>query len=76
MKSQVDKIVYLKKKKLMSRVINLLYFKRNKNDNVFNIDVRRSILVYNDEMRYNKTFIVFAKRFVKRSFLNVENKSR
>ena len=55
MKSQIDKIFYFEKYKLMSRVINLFYFKRNKGDCVFNINMRRSILVHNNDMRYYDT---------------------
>ena len=50
----------------MSRLISFLHLKKSKNDNVFNINVRRSILVHNNDIKY----------FDKRSFLNKENKSR
>ena len=68
MKSQINKVFYFKEYKLMSRVISFLYLKRSKDDNVFNINMKRSILVYNGDT--SKTCIVFARRFVKRSFLN------
>ena len=55
----------------MSRVINLLHFKKSKNDNIFNINVKRLILVYNEDI--NKTYIIFARRFVKKSFFNEES---
>ena len=66
MKSQIDKIFYFKKYELMSRVINFLHFKRSKGDDVFNIDVRRSIFVYNSDMRC----------YIKRTFFNKRNKNR
>ena len=68
MKSQVDKVFYFEKYKLILRVINLFYFKGSKDDNVFNINVGRSIFVYNGDT--SKTYIVFARRFDKRSFFN------
>ena len=60
MKSQVDKVFYFEEYKLISRVINLLHFKESKGDDVFNINVRRSILVHNNDTRC----------FDKRSFSN------
>ena len=63
MKSQVDKIFYFKKYKLMSRIVKLLYFERSKGDCVFNIDMRRSILVHNNDTR----------DYDKRSFSNRES---
>ena len=66
MESQIDKVSYSEKYELMPRVINLLHFKGSKGDDVFNINVRRPILVHSDDT--NKTYIVFARRFGRRSF--------
>ena len=65
MKSQIDKVFYSEKYKLISHVINFLYLKESKGDNVFNINVRRSILVHNNDTRY----------FDKRSFFNKNRQS-
>ena len=51
----------------MSRVINVLYFKKSKDYNVFNIDVNRSIFVYNNDIKCDKTYF---KRFVEKCFRN------
>ena len=51
MKSQINKVFYFKENKLISRVVNLFRFKENKDDCVFNIDMRRSIFVHNSDTR-------------------------
>ena len=63
MKSQVDNVSYFEKYELMSRVINFFHFKKSKGDGVFNINMKRSIFVYNSDTRC----------FDKRSFLNKES---
>ena len=63
MKSQIDKVFYFEKYELMSRIVSFFHFKRNKNDCVFNIDMRRSILVHNNDTR----------NYDKRSFFNEES---
>ena len=73
MKSQINKIFYFKEHKLMSRIVKVLYFKGSKDNNVFNIDVRRLILVYSDNARCDKTYIVSIRRFARKCF---RNKSR
>ena len=74
MKSHVDKVFYFEEYELMSRVVNLLHFKKSKNDCVFNIDMRRSILVHNNDMRdYDKRSFSNNRRFSKSRRFNGNN---
>ena len=70
----------------MSRVINLFHLKKSKDDCVFNIDMKRSIFVHNNDTRYCDKRSFFDNRrfsrnrrfsendsFMRRNFLNEES---